>query len=441
MINFGDTESIAKVNVSEPIGEANKIAHDSIMQGLASIEKSAMEESMAMKQVAEEMYKTGKVDFMGGDVEAFKKKYKTLKSELVNELRHYGSVQQFLTNGGYDKIAEFKQNVETSDEYKNGIINKMHYNIVNNALASGRTKIKYGDNGGIENWLAGKGNIDFKGFYNENPVDPRKWVIDEHSDKTTHYSTDEIAQRMKLENYHPDDIKAVVESETKAPTKTFFKTIRDDIKYAQIAAIKENKEADRQNKITIQQMKDANDIQVAAMRTDSKNKRNIAWTDLIGNRDRVDEISFKKLPFFAKQKIGGFDPTLEKNEGEHEVLVDGQYQTEKGSTVNVQNKANEIIEKIPGEAYLDVKKQRWVIPVNVKRLSSDGKVLSPVRTTYYKPIDLTSEVTKRDLLLMANKDFSNIDLDYDLRTPPPQVQKVPIEEVVNKLNSAFKQPK
>jgi hypothetical protein len=79
MINFGDTKGLQDIEVNEPIAKAQAIGFAALQKGIEYIDRSAKEESAAMKEIADEMYKSGKVDFMGKDITEFKNKYQELR--------------------------------------------------------------------------------------------------------------------------------------------------------------------------------------------------------------------------------------------------------------------------------------------------------------------------------------------------------------------------
>lgn len=251
MINFGDLSPIAGANITEPVSKGKSIAMQAFKEGVMSIEKGIQEESAAMKAVADELYKSGKVDFMGKDVKEFAGFYKNKKKELVEALKPFSSVQAFLNNGGYDKIAEFKNEIENSDAYRAGVQNKLQYETIRALQAKGLSKFKFEDGKGLQNWLNGNSDIGFMGTYNHDQIDPTKWVINKEAEYDEGYSEQELRSLLKTSNYSPEDIETAVAAQ-KSNGNLFLKSMKDPnwgLKKAQLANTVENTQSLKQARL------------------------------------------------------------------------------------------------------------------------------------------------------------------------------------------------
>lgn len=236
MINFGDVNQGVKDNPFPwQQARANKLDEFNAFDGLLKDQNQFQQsEISAMSNVWKELKEQGKADFMGGDVKKFKAKYDAEKDKLVGEISKYPSVQAFMSSGGPEKLADFQNNLLNSNEYANGIRNKIDFMAIMNARAKG---MQYGlptDNGtelndAVKSWMSGETDaIGYRGHYNWNGVDQNRFPT-AMAEKDTKYSLQEYARKLDEDPNTPHQLKPTLLKEYAESLKEgngLYKTLR-----------------------------------------------------------------------------------------------------------------------------------------------------------------------------------------------------------------------
>lgn len=433
-INFADLNPIAQQNVIEPIAKGHAIAAQAFRDSLASTQAAIKEEGDAMRIVSEEMLKSGKVDFMGSDITNFKNRYDTEKRKLVDKLKNFDSVQSFLNNGGYEHIADFKNSIDNSEEYKKGLMNKIEFGVVQHLLSNGvhPDDLKFDETGGVNKWLNGESDhIGFQGTYNRETINPQKYVLDRSADKTETYDTESVRKLLEAEGYNPKKIQAAIDAH--AQNAIFYKSFQDPNKVnkeldLRLKSLQISNEAAYKKQLLDQKTayenglldlkKKAQMFQNAAIETN--------FDSFTQGRESIPISEFQKPPQFftthivnksTKQKITGAEAetALSTNEAEKTDFL-------KPGTYSVITPGTSVLPKSPshkklmnaqkqGEPVWNVKFDAWVIPV----LDDSGNETWVLQATDTRK----NNIAKRNLLLNYNPDRKDWQEYDDALTPSP----------------------
>ncbi len=428
MINFADLTPIAGANITEPVSKGRSIALSAFKEGMQSLEKSIADESQAMRAVADELYKSGKVDFMGGDISAFKNRYSEEKAKLVNELKGFSSVQAFLNNGGYEKIAEFKNNLETSEEYQRGVQNKLQFETIRALQAKGYSKFKFEEGQELDKWLSGESNVlGFKGMYNHDPIDPKRFQIGKGKEQV-YAKPEEVREYMKVANYSEEDIKS---AEEMARQNSFIKIDFDEtaaIRQAQLENTIENTASLKQARID---KKNYDDAILKLKQSASAYKQQVIasnWDDWVKDKPEIPYTEFAKAPKFyrtetvnttTKEKLSGANAEnaiIEKTATKVDYVIDDNYiLLPKGEKIHKPNAKPRKVEGAlkNGEAYYNVRTDAWYIPAKLK---------SGVEVTLIRPVNAQKSETGKSSFMLdydPNKENWQAMANLSQIAPPP----------------------
>ena len=285
MINFSDLSNVANKNVTQPVANAKQIGYQMMEKSLQSMESSIKEEAAATRIVMDELLKSGKVEFMGGSRAKFQEEYKKQKQELLNKMKNFSSIQGFLNNGGYEHIADFKNNLENSDAYQTGIVSRIQQGVIEHMLKNGK-EVKFEEPDAYAKWLKGERDTPgYAGIYNSKDIDPKDLILSKG--ETEEKWTDEaLTEYLKSNDYSPERIKKAVEASNL--TGGFTRVMKDEI----LAFKREQLEAkiDYDNrKLLFQEQKDAglNAYRMKALQLREK-------ADEMESDYRAKELAFKK---------------------------------------------------------------------------------------------------------------------------------------------------
>lgn len=472
-INFGDLKPIEEINVMEPVAKAAAISSKAINEGLLHIEQSAKEEAGAMKLIAEEMYKSGKVDFAGNDAKYFKEAYNGHKQKLINELKKYGSVQAFLNNGGYEKIAEFKQGLDNDPTYHRGVQNKLMKTLIEEYMKKGLPESEMdfgidanGNPNSYSNFINGKSDIiDFKGVYNQTLLKLDSFAVHGKNKENTLFSDEDLRLTMKQAHYSDTQIEKAIQLNRNMLKETggklgFIAQLGDPnygIREAQIqkdkeiaAATRASKEAmntaNNETKKQIADLKASNrayELQLQGAEKDDAKKwesfkgmgkpTNIAGKTYnvikVSDFDEPQKLGLFDTEYFKKNKRGQENSVGEsayrKDSNKYErvrFLTSGKYINPEGKEIDVNSYEYEVD---PQNSFFDPEGYKWHIAV--QKLDEDGDPIGEKQIISQNSTTMKNAGARSNVMTSYRKDkkywqsvtpANNIDSNKKVREEP-----------------------